>query len=152
MARTGSKNFWDIKKYLPRETQGHVLAFIATASIFENMSSYIASGVLPEDFRFSKDALPELLKPKPAFTTEELKQMSIVHLKEPLDFDVLVQQLNISRKQLERWNPDYDMFLLGTTDDETYPLRIPKEKLNDFIAGKENLSRLSRHVFSQVSY
>lgn len=152
IARTGSNNFWDIKKYLPRETQGHVLAFIATASIFENMSSYIASGELPEDFRFSKDAAPLLAKAKPAFTTEELKQMSIVHLKEPLDFDVLVQQLNISRKQLERWNPDYDMFLLGTTDEETYPLRIPKEKLNDFIAGKENLNRLSRHVFSQVSY
>lgn len=152
IARTGSTNFWDIKKYLPRETQGHVLAFIATASIFENMSGYIASGVLPDDYRFGKDAMPVLAKAKPAFTTEELKQMAIVHLKEPLDFDVLVQQLNISRKQLERWNPDYDMFLMGTTDDETYGLRIPKEKLNDFIAGKENLTRLSRNVFSQMSY
>lgn len=152
IARTGSNNFWDIKKYLPRETQGHVLAFIATASIFENMSKYIATGVLPEDFRFGKDAAPAVVKPKPAFSQEELKQMAIVHIKEPLDMDVLVQQLGLSRNQLERWNPDYDMFLMGATDDETYGLRIPKEKLNDFIAGKESLNRLSRNVFSQMSY
>src|SRR5690606_10238465 len=41
--RTGSNNFWDIKKHLPRETQGHVLAFIATASIFENMNKFIGT-------------------------------------------------------------------------------------------------------------
>jgi len=149
MARTGSNNFWDIKKYLPRETQGHVLAFVATASIFENMSPYIASGVLPANFRFGKEGAPALEKPKPKFSPEELKQMAIVHIKEPLDVDVLVQQLGLNRTQLERWNPDYELFLLGATDDETYALRIPKEKLNDFIAGKENLARLSRQMFSQ---
>src|ERR1043165_9340774 len=50
--KTGSRSFWDIKKFLPRETQGHVLAFIATASIFEKMSNFIGPGQLPSDFKF----------------------------------------------------------------------------------------------------
>lgn len=33
--KTGSTNFWDIKNYLPTETQNHVLKFVATATIFE---------------------------------------------------------------------------------------------------------------------
>src|SRR5690606_27997247 len=45
--RTGSANFWDIKPYLPRETQGHVLAFIATASIFEHMNGFIGQKEIP---------------------------------------------------------------------------------------------------------
>ena len=53
--RTGSHNFWDIKEYLPRETQGHVLAFIATASIFENLSKFINLGSIPVDFKFGKE-------------------------------------------------------------------------------------------------
>ncbi len=63
IARTGSHNFWDIKKYLPRETQGHVLAFIATASIFENLSKFIDLGSIPMDFSFNpnaEEALPEV--------------------------------------------------------------------------------------------
>lgn len=52
--RTGSHNFWDIKEYLPRETQGHVLAFIATASIFEHLGKFISLGTIPVDFRFGK--------------------------------------------------------------------------------------------------
>jgi membrane-bound lytic murein transglycosylase D len=62
--RTGSRNFWDIKPYLPRETQGHVLAFIATASIFENMSKFISLGAVPVDFKFGKEEDPGFILPK----------------------------------------------------------------------------------------
>lgn len=34
--KTGSTNFWEIKHMLPRETQNHVLKFVATATIFED--------------------------------------------------------------------------------------------------------------------
>jgi membrane-bound lytic murein transglycosylase D len=55
IARTGSHSFWDIKPFLPQETQGHVLAFIATASIFENLSKFINLGSIPVDFKFGKE-------------------------------------------------------------------------------------------------
>ncbi|MEO6833314.1 MAG: lytic transglycosylase domain-containing protein, partial [Chitinophagaceae bacterium] len=83
--KTGSHSFWDIKKYLPRETQGHVLAFIATASIFEKMKQYIGPGSLPDDFKFGNEEIATggkkvVTPPKPVFTPEELASMAIVRI------------------------------------------------------------------------
>ncbi len=153
IARTGSHSFWDIKKYLPRETQGHVLAFIATASIFEKLNPFIG-GVLPKEFTFSAEdaaaaAIEKKEPPKPQFTKEELAAMAIVRIKEPVSLDFLGQELGIERKLLLKWNIDYDLFLYNTYPEPYYSLRIPKEKLDDFIMKKELLMRTSRQIFAQ---
>lgn len=153
ISKTGSKNFWDIKKYLPRETQGHVLAFIATASIFENMSSFIGSGKIPVDFKFSKeDALAAESKPapKPKFTDDELKSMAIVRISEPVNLEYLAQDLKIERKLLEKWNEDYDLFVFDTYNSDYYSLRIPKEKLDNFIERKELITKRSKQMFAEM--
>ena len=41
----GQQNFWNIKKYLPKETQGYVPAFLATMYIFEY---HKAHGIIPK--------------------------------------------------------------------------------------------------------
>lgn len=193
--RTGSHNFWDIKPYLPRETQGHVLAFIATASIFENLSKFIELGSVPVDFKFGKDEepLPSLKKDvpgKPAtppvgvaatagpatnavtvpastitpgstgaavvkkqqpYTDEELKQMSIVRIKEPVSLEYTAQELGIDKKLLIRWNPDYDMFIMKTYPTPFYNLRLPKDKFDAFIAKKDVLTKKSKKIFEQTA-
>ena len=170
--RTGSRNFWDIKEYLPRETQGHVLAFIATASIFENLSKFINLGSIPVDFKFGKEE--DILTPKksdagksvtgisgvtipstkPAdkktqFTEDELKSMTIVRITEPLHLEMMCQELGMDKKVLSRWNSDYELFLLNTYPTPFYNLRIPKEKLTDFLAKKDQLIHKSQAIFSQ---
>lgn len=153
--RTGSTNFWDIKKHLPRETQGHVLAFIATATIFENMSKFIGAGPLPSDFDFSKD--PKEVKAiakkvaKSPYTPEELKSMAIVRLSEPVSMDLLCQELSMDKRQLEKWNPDYELFELDIYSADYYSLRMPKDKLDHFIEKKETLTKRSRQIFSQIN-
>jgi len=155
--KTGSNNFWDIKPYLPKETQGHVLAFIATASIFENMNKFIGLGGIPEDVSFSKDApsISDLkagaAKAKPAFTDEELKNMAIVRISEPVAFDLLVQDLNMDRKLLDKWNPDYELFEMNTYGGDYYGLRIPKDKLDSFIEKKEVLTKRSKQMYAQMT-
>ena len=154
MERTGSNNFWDIKKYLPRETQGHVLAFIATASIFENMSKFIGMGKVPADLQVSNDvvsAAKNIVPAKPLFTDEELRNMAIVRIGEPLSFDLLSQDLKIERNLLEKWNPDYDLFETATYNSEFYSLRIPKDKLDNFIERKELLTKRSRQLYTELS-
>jgi membrane-bound lytic murein transglycosylase D len=151
IARTGSTNFWDIKKHLPRETQGHVLAFIATATIFENMSKFIGLGNIPTDLDFSPE--PAIAKDKktikPMFTQEELKNMAIVRLSEPVEQELLCTELGMDRKLMDKWNPDYELFLLDTYSSEYYSLRIPKDKLDNFIEKKEYLIKRSRDIFRQ---
>lgn len=150
--KTGSRNFWDIKKYLPRETQGHVLAFIATASIFEKMKPFIGEGRLPEDFRFgNEDAIAKkdsVAAPKPQFSREELESMAIVRISEPLSMELLVTELGIDKKLFNKWNADYDVFVYSNYTDDFYRLRLPKEKLESFIEKKEFLTKKSRQIFS----
>lgn len=147
--RTGSHNFWDIKPYLPRETQGHVLAFIATASIFENLSSFIGLGEIPDDLKLDKNGKPIVVveqkpadkknaQPKSPFTMEELQRMSIVSINEPLSMELLAQELSIDLKLLNKWNPDYQLFVYNTYPTKDYKLRIPKDKLDNFVQKKNN--------------
>ncbi len=149
--RTGSNNFWDIKSHLPRETQGHVLAFIATATIFENLSNFIGISNIPADLDVTPE--PAISKDKkavkPLYTQEELKNMAIVRLSEPVDVELMCRELCIDKKLLEKWNPDYDLFVMDTYSSEFYSLRIPKDKLDSFIEKKESLTKRSRDIFSQ---
>ncbi len=175
--RTGSRNFWDIKEYLPRETQGHVLAFIATASIFENLSKFIDLGSIPVDYKFGKEEEPPLVvappvkelpgKPaggtanvstaaptggvmvkKPPFTDEELKNMSMMRITQPINLELLATEIGSDKKLLARWNADYDMFIYGTYPTPFYNLRIPKDKVDIFMKKKDELTKKSKIIFA----
>lgn len=152
---TGSHNFWTIKKYLPRETQGHVLAFIATASIFENLSKFIGLGSVPLDFNFGgeeakADAKKTGATGKLVFTEEELKNMTIVRLSTPLSMDLMAQDLAIDVKLLHKWNPDYDLFVYNTYPSDFYSFRMPKDKFETFVKRKEFLTKKSKKIFGDM--
>ena len=174
--RTGSRNFWDIKEYLPRETQGHVLAFIATASIFENLSKFIDLGSIPVDFKFGKE--DDLLAPKLAndpilaaaaanaaktgapatagkkttYTDEELKNMSMVRITEPVYLDLMADEIGVDKKILSRWNPDYDQYMFKPASYPTpfYNLRLPKDKVAMFVQKKDQITKKSKAILSQI--
>lgn len=156
--RTGSTNFWDIKQYLPKETQGHVLAFIATATIFENMSSLIGMP-LPEDIDVAKKYIPEPEKPaseiaakpkaKPLYSDEELKHMAIVRLTEPIELNYMAVMLDIDLDLLNKWNPDYELYEYKTYESDEYKLRIPKEKLGSFLDKKNFMTEKSRDFYNK---
>ncbi len=182
IALTGSRNFWDIKKYLPMETQGHVLAFIATATIFENLSKFISLGSIPLDFQFGKteDPAPAIasapianknLNAKPTagtatsvaapppvavtpvaksapYTDEELKNMTIIRITNPLNLELVAQEIGVDKRILARWNPDYDMFVYSTYPTPFYNLRLPKDKQEIFLKKKEQLTKKSKEYFS----
>jgi membrane-bound lytic murein transglycosylase D len=174
--RTGSRNFWDIKEYLPKETQGHVLAFIATASIFENLSKFINLGSVPVDFKFGKEddlfntkrdpltgkplitppanepVTPTVAEKKPQFTAEDLQNMSIVRIKTPVHFDIMQQELGIDKKLLTKWNTDYESFIYKTYPTPFYNLRIPKDKLDAYLAKKDMIASKSAAAFAQTTH
>jgi len=152
MNRTGKDDFWSIKQYLPKETQNHVMAFVATATIMERLNHFLLPG-LPSDFDWSslnvtgaslskagkKPVNPLLSK----FTEAEVKQMAIVRIKKPLDLEVVSTMLNIDRRQLGRWNYDYFDYLADYKSGNVYNFRIPKDKLDVFLEKLGTLERAS---------
>ncbi len=145
MKKTGKNDFWSIKKYLPKETQNHVMAFVATATIMERMPHMVVSGVgsdfdwkslninrkmIAEEKDTKKKGHPLLSR----FSEEEVATMHIVQINKPLDLEVIASQLDIDRRQLGRWNYDYFTYLTeyqaGTSK---YNLRIPKDKVEKYL-------------------
>lgn len=156
--RTGSRNFWDIKKYLPKETQGHVLAFVATATVFEKFGKHIGTSDLSKEIlRLSEKGdsliIAEAEPPKPKFTDEELKMMSVIKLKEPLSLEIFCQELEVDRKLMDSWNEDYDLFVLDQTGDKEneYMFRMPKEKLESYFAKRELIQKKSKIFFRETA-
>jgi len=155
--RTGKKDFWSIKRYLPRETQNHVLAFIATATIFEKLGKEMANGKFPNDFFMTeeerKNAVVELEKELgvPRFTQEELQNMSIINLNTALSQDILINELALDRELFEKWNDDYELFELDNYDKEVYPLRLPKDKVDAYFSKKNLIEKKSKMYLSSFA-
>ncbi|WP_162902791.1 lytic transglycosylase domain-containing protein [Taibaiella koreensis] len=153
MKRTGKDDFWSIKSYLPKETQNHVLAFVATATIMERLNHFLLPGV-PTNFDWStlnvsgsvakvkKAANPLLSK----FTEDEVKRMAIVRIKTPLDLEVVSQMLETDRRQLGRWNYDYFDYLETYKAGNIYNFRIPKDRLDVFLEKLSAMEKASAKV------
>ena len=151
MKRTGKDDFWSIKSYLPKETQNHVMAFVATATIMERLNHFLQPGI-PSNFdwttlnvssvngvKVKKPSNPLLSK----FTEQEVKSMAIVRIKKPLDLEIVSDMLNIDRRQLGRWNYDYFDYLETYKTGNLYNFRIPKDKLDTFLEKLDALEKAS---------
>ncbi len=131
---TGSKNFWNIKNRLPRETRGHVMAFLATAAIMERLDNF--SGlykyheqalVLTDDQ--NEDEPKETLKR--GFAPNEVSSLVILQINKPMVKEVVTKRLQISPKDFDRWNPQFDEIL--SKDKATYSMYIPRQKMEGYV-------------------
>lgn len=151
--RTGKNDFWAIKPYLPKETQNHVMAFVATATIMEKLDQYIDSG-LPSDFdwaslnrlsefekRIQEEEKNPLLK---RFSKDELQKMAIIRIKKPMQFEKICAILSIDSRLLNRWNYDYAEFIREYEPGKEYNLKIPKEKLELFLQKRTQIEKQSQ--------
>lgn len=145
--RTGKADYWTIKKYLPKETQNHVLAFIATATLMERMPHYAKSGV-PTSFDWKNlnvnrvGGKIEMEERKPVnplfqkFSEQEIAKMAIVRVNKPIDLDVLARELGVDRRIIGTWNYDYYSYLESFNPAKQYNLRIPKDKIDVYLQKK----------------
>ena len=106
----GKRNYWDIYYYLPRETRGHVPAFIATAYF---MNYYQEHNLAPRNIDLSLPADTIMI-------TEEL------HLEQ------IASVLNIPLQMLRDMNPQYKWDIIPGRE-KPYALRIPVEYSMKFI-------------------
>jgi len=114
----GQQNYWNIRKNLPKETQGYVPAFLATMYIYEYHKEH---GIKPERAivqNFSTDTI--LIK----------KQMSFKQISDLLDVPVA---------QLQLLNPSYKMNVIPFYGDEHHFLRLPKDKISVFASNEDKI-------------
>ncbi|THD69329.1 LysM peptidoglycan-binding domain-containing protein [Robertkochia marina] len=123
----GSKNYWNLRPFLPRETAGYVPAFQATLYIFE----------------YAKEHGLQDLNPKWAYY-----QSDTVQVKHLITFDHVAEVLDMDVEELEFFNPSYKLNIIPHIKGKNYTLRLPIHKLGPFVA---NEALIYEHVKEELA-
>ena len=122
--RAGSRQFWDIWPFLPRETRGYVPAFV---------------GALYALKYHKEHGIEALAVPMPAHT-DTFKIRKMVHLKQ------VSELTGVPLEELQSLNPQYRHNIIPGNDRE-YILRIPYKFTDAFIAHEDSLHRHKDSIY-----
>jgi len=114
----GRKNYWNLRRYLPRETAGYVPAFLATMYLFEYADEHGLEGKKVE---------------RPYFETDT------IHVKSLITFDQISELIEVSKDELKVLNPSYKLNVIPFVEGKTHALRLPKEVMGQFVANEDSI-------------
>ena len=114
----GKQNYWNIRPYLHKETQGYVPAFLATMYIFEYHKEH---GIKPDRSIANH------------FATDT------VMIKKPLTFKQLSELLDVSVAELQFLNPIYKREEIPFITGEKHFLRLPVDKIAVFTSNEDKI-------------
>ena len=124
----GQQNFWNIRKYLPKETQGYVPAFLATMYIYEY---HTAHGIVPNR---------AIIK---HFATDTIM------VKQQISFKQISDLLNIPISQLQLLNPSYKRDVIPFIDGENHFLRLPNDKVAIYTSNEDKIYAYTQYEASK---
>ena len=117
--RSGGKTkYWDIRNYLPKETQGYVPAFLATMYLFEYHKEH---GINPERAVVKN------------FETDT------ICVKNQMSFKQIADLLDMPQSQIKLLNPSYKMEVVPVYQGEPHFIRLPKDKIATFASNEEQI-------------
>ncbi|MGB5274696.1 MAG: LysM peptidoglycan-binding domain-containing protein [Flavobacteriaceae bacterium] len=122
----GHRNYWNIRRNLPRETAGYVPAFLATMYIFEYAEEH---------------GLKRRKIDRPFFETDT------VHVKSLITFDQISELVGISVEELKILNPSYKLNVIPYIKGEEYTLRLPTSAMGKFV---NNEVQIYAHVKKEL--
>ncbi|MFA8344424.1 MAG: LysM peptidoglycan-binding domain-containing protein [Rhodothermaceae bacterium] len=122
MRQAGSKNYWKIRRFLPRETRGYIPQYIA--------ATLIASQ--PEKYGFTNIQYERPID----YKTYKIKQRT--------DLNVLAKCAGINLKMIKEMNPELIQHTTPPNYDGGYPLKIPTISYDAFVKNLESIPEEAR--------
>jgi len=115
--RSGTyKNYWNIRKNLPKETQAYNPTFLATMYIYEYAKEH---------------GIKAKKAPLTYFETDTIM------VKRQMSFKQIAQLLDVPVNQLQFLNPIYKLDVIPYTKEKAHFLRLPKDKIG-LLTSNEN--------------
>ncbi|TFG77194.1 MAG: LysM peptidoglycan-binding domain-containing protein [Flavobacteriales bacterium] len=127
----GHRNYWNIRRNLPRETAGYVPAFLATMYIFEYAEEH---------------GLKRRKIERPYFETDTIRVKSLI------TFDQISELVGVSVEELKILNPAYKLNVIPFISGQDYALRLPKEAIGKFVNNEVQIyAHVKKELESQES-
>lgn len=114
----GYQNYWNLRPYLPRETQGYLPAFLATMYIFEYAEQH--------GFERGREQI-------------KLFETDTIRVKQALPLKKVSEILGISEGDLAFLNPSYKIKTVPYIKGKTYTLRLPKMHAGLFVNNESDI-------------
>lgn len=114
----GNIDYWEIRRFLPRETAGYVPSFLAIMYIFE----YAEEHGLP----VQKDMINTL-------------HTDTIHVKDLIKLDHVAEVLELDEGFLKNLNPAYKLGIIPFEEKKKHYLTLPYQKAQLFVANEEEI-------------
>ncbi len=121
----GKQNYWEIYKYLPKETRGYIPTFIA--------ATYVMN--------YANDHNLKASRPSFNIITDTLKLNSYFH------FEQIASVLKIPIEELRQLNPQYKNDIIPAKNDKPFTLNLPQEKISSFIDEQAQIYAFNRDKY-----
>ncbi|MBU2557072.1 MAG: LysM peptidoglycan-binding domain-containing protein [Bacteroidetes bacterium] len=114
----GTKNYWAIWPFLPRETRGYVPAFIAV--------NYVMNYAAEHNIY-------------PAHPGMVMHGTDTVTVRDVLSFEQLNEMIGVDMEDLRFFNPQFKKNIIPATAENPYILRLPSDFIGGYLNNEENL-------------
>lgn len=141
MNASGRSDFWGMQYFLPAESRNHVYKFIATGYILDRFNNFFGVG---DD---GNKVIPMNIPVAPAATyaaelsEEEMFNTVEFNISGKYRMEAIAKRLNMEKAELDHLNPNFERMMAGP--DNSYDLRVPKDKMKQFQAEKEEILKES---------
>ncbi|MBV8254147.1 MAG: transglycosylase SLT domain-containing protein [Chitinophaga sp.] len=145
MKASGREDFWGMQYFLPAESRNHVYKFIATGYILDRFNNFF--GVSMDDNKAvsvnnTADNTPSIIGvARGPLTEEEIYNTVEINVTGKYRLEAIAKTLDIDVPSLDRLNPGFAKAMASPAN--AYDLRIPKDKMKQFMADKEEILKES---------
>jgi membrane-bound lytic murein transglycosylase D len=114
----GKKTYWEIRPFLPKETQGYVPAFIAVNYVMNYTAEHNLYSAIPK---------------------KTFLQVDTIAVKKQLSFRQISSVIGIPEDELQYLNPTYKRQIIPFTLEEPNVLMLPANKVGAFITNEDKI-------------
>jgi len=129
IAKSGSRNFWDLQYYLPAETRMHVKKFIGTHYVFEGQGGLTTLTKAETTAHYG----PYLYTLNRKITPEEQEVATTQQVSGKYQSAIIAKHIAMDITDFNRFNPEFDKVMARST---SYEMKLPANKMESFNASK----------------